>query len=167
MLTKTLNCESFFLFEPAVMILHGAQLDKTKMEQIFLLFQCSLLSWKGCLSFINCTVSPVSQSQCTVRAWWRQASSHLRQHWRQLRLSWPGLASIHREEGGRREAILIIMSTWNLQEQQSEETLWAALSAITRYCLSFIIYLENIGPFHLQLWFHALTCSLDSLNRYF
>ena len=127
------------LFEPPACAMwwyyKGAQLDKTKMEQIFLLFQCSLLSWKGCLSFINCTVSQsvsvyspglVTSSQFPPASALTSAEAVL---------AWAGLNTQGRErgeEGGRREAILIIMSTWNLQEQQSEETLWAALSAISR-----------------------------------
>ena len=137
------------------------------MEQIFLLFQCSLLSWKGCLSFINCTVSQsvsvyspglVTSSQFPPASALTSAEAVL---------AWAGLNTQGRErgeEGGRREAILIIMSTWNLQEQQSEETLWAALSAISRQITACLLsFIQKIS----DLFSTTLISCADMLSGQF
>ena len=98
-----------------IIILYLAELDKTKMEQIFLLFLDSLLSlailrcWEGrVVCLLSILVYSFSQSVWVYSpelslAGWRQARAHLRQHWRQLRLlglAWPQYSGRRREEEG-------------------------------------------------------------------
>ena len=111
------------------------------------------------LSIIIVYSQSVSQSECTAGPGCRDVNPDPTCVSTDVSWGWPGLASIHREEGGGREVILIIMSTCGTCRITNQKH-----SGLVCYnylqldcCLS-----ENIAPFFpLQLWISCANRQSD------